>query len=105
MVPGAFERTRRGFDHPQLSRRAALQAGGIGILGLGIHDLSALRAIAGEQRQAWGPLSEMRSSRTSAGHEERASASKANSVIYIFLSGGLSQLESFDMKPDAPAGI
>ena len=27
------------------------------------------------------------------------------SVIYIFLSGGLSQLESFDLKPEAPAGI
>src|SRR5436309_3369591 len=27
------------------------------------------------------------------------------SVIYIFLSGGLSQLDSFDLKPDAPAEI
>jgi hypothetical protein len=26
-------------------------------------------------------------------------------VIYIFLSGGLSQLDSFDLKPDAPAEI
>ncbi len=33
------------------------------------------------------------------------SAPKAKSVIYIFLSGGLSQLESFDLKPDAPEGI
>jgi len=32
-------------------------------------------------------------------------APKARSVIYIFLSGGLSQLESFDLKPDAPAEI
>jgi hypothetical protein len=29
----------------------------------------------------------------------------ARSVIYIFLSGGLSQLDSFDLKPDAPAAI
>ena len=29
----------------------------------------------------------------------------ARSVIYIFLSGGLSQLDSFDLKPDAPADI
>jgi hypothetical protein len=28
-----------------------------------------------------------------------------HSVIYIFLSGGLSQLDSFDLKPDAPADI
>jgi hypothetical protein len=27
------------------------------------------------------------------------------SVIYIFLSGGLSQLDSFDLKPDAPSEI
>ena len=32
-------------------------------------------------------------------------APKAKSVIYIFLSGGLSQLESFDLKPNAPADI
>ncbi len=30
---------------------------------------------------------------------------RARSVIYIFLSGGLSQLESFDLKPGAPAEI
>jgi hypothetical protein len=83
---GAFKRARWGFDHPQLSRRAALQAGGIGIVGLGIQDLSALRAIAAEQSQASGPRSETRSSRTSAGRMDRDSATKAKSVIYIFLS-------------------
>ena len=31
--------------------------------------------------------------------------SKAKSVIYVFLSGGLSQLDSFDMKPDGPEAI
>src|SRR5205809_2628112 len=30
---------------------------------------------------------------------------QARAVIYIFLSGGLSQLDSFDLKPDAPDGI
>jgi hypothetical protein len=34
-----------------------------------------------------------------------ARSSSARSVIYIFLSGGLSQLDSFDLKPDAPAEI
>jgi hypothetical protein len=29
----------------------------------------------------------------------------ARSIIYIFLSGGLSQLDSFDLKPDAPAEV
>jgi hypothetical protein len=30
---------------------------------------------------------------------------KARTAIYIFLSGGLSQLDSFDLKPDAPDSI
>jgi hypothetical protein len=38
-------------------------------------------------------------------HSEIRLVSKAKSVIYIFLSGGLSQLESFDLKPGAPAEI
>jgi hypothetical protein len=37
------------------------------------------------------------------GHD--LAAVNRHSVIYIFLSGGLSQLESFDPKPDAPAEI
>ncbi len=32
-----------------------------------------------------------------------AGARAPKSVIYVFLSGGLSQLESFDLKPEAPA--
>jgi len=34
-----------------------------------------------------------------------AAGGKVKSCIYIFLSGGLAQHESFDLKPDAPAGI
>ncbi len=34
-----------------------------------------------------------------------APAPKAKAVIYIFLSGGLAQHDSFDMKPEAPEGI
>jgi hypothetical protein len=33
------------------------------------------------------------------------SPAQARSVIYLFLSGGLSQLDSFDLKPEAPAEI
>jgi hypothetical protein len=32
-------------------------------------------------------------------------APEVRAVVYIFLAGGLSQLESFDMKPDAPDEI
>ncbi len=64
--------------HPRFSRRFALQAGAVGICGLGVHHLAALRA-AGVKR-----------------------AETARACIYIFLSGGLAQQDSFDLKPEAP---
>lgn len=69
-----------GFGHPRVDRRVALRAGGIGLLGLGLPQLEALRA-------------------------ESPGAAPARGVIYIFLSGGLAQHDSFDMKPDAPETI
>jgi len=60
-----------------------LQAGSIGLLGLGMNHLAGLRdasAASGSSRPS----------------------GKAKSCIYIFLSGGLAQHDSFDMKPDAP---
>jgi hypothetical protein len=66
--------------HPNLSRRTALQAGAIGLLGLGSNHLSAFRALA----------------------HESTPAPTAKACIYIFLSGGLAQHESFDLKPLAP---
>src|SRR5436190_18276656 len=69
--------------HPDISRRTALQAGAVGLLGLGMNHLNALRAA---------------SPTPTAKHPARA-------CIYIFLSGGLAQHESFDLKPKAPAEI
>ncbi len=71
------------FQHPALTRRTALQAGSIGLLGLGMNHVATLRALAGSS----------------------AKPAKARTVIYIFLSGGLSQLDSFDLKPNAPDSI
>src|ERR1051326_1068818 len=68
-------------QHPRFNRRVAIEAGAIGLLGLGTNHLHAL---AGES-------SSIRPT--------------AQSVIYIFLSGGLAQQDSFDLKPDAPAEI
>lgn len=76
---------RAQFAHPVLSRRVALQAGAIGLLGLGTNHLDALRAAAANSR--------------------RGATAPARSVIYIFLSGGLAQHDSFDPKPEAPRGI
>jgi hypothetical protein len=74
----------RSPTHPLVSRRTAVQAGALGLLGLGMNHLSALRASSAGGQTAGGT---------------------AKSCIYIFLSGGLSQHESFDLKPDAPDGV
>jgi hypothetical protein len=63
--------------HPTFTRRTAIQAGTVGLLGLGLEHLPQLRA----------------------------AEFKAKSVIYVFLSGGLAQHDSFDLKPDAAADI
>ncbi len=70
--------------HPLVSRRTAVQAGAVGLLGLGTNHLALLRAAAPGGVAANAP---------------------AKRCVYIFLSGGLSQHESFDMKPEAPDGI
>jgi hypothetical protein len=73
------------YQHARICRRTAVQAGAIGLLGLGMNHSAGLRAMAAEQSSA--PVR------------------PARSCIYIFLSGGLGQHDSFDMKPDAPAEI
>jgi Protein of unknown function (DUF1501) len=84
-------------EHPCFSRRAAVQAGTVGLLGLGMSHLETLRALAADGRGK-APATPADS------HRSRLPLnSNARSIIYIFLSGGLSQLESFDLKPDAPA--
>ena len=70
------------------SRRSVIQAGVLGVLGLGMGHVRALRALA--------------EGTSVDGSSSAASEPRAKAVIYIFLSGGLSQLDSFDPKPDAP---
>ena len=69
-------------SHTLPTRRAALQAGSIGLLGLGLAELSALRGLAAP-----------------------AQSVPKKSVIFIFLTGGLSHQDSFDLKPDAPDSV
>ena len=75
--------------HPSASRRAVVQAGAVGLLGLGTNHLAALREARGSEQNA----------------KSGVAPGKAKSCIYIFLSGGLSQHDSFDLKPDAPSEI
>ena len=76
-MPSIMPRTP---NHPNFLRRELLQAGSIGLLGLSWADVEALRASS-------------------------TGKSRPRSVIFIFLTGGLAQHESFDMKPDAPDGV
>jgi hypothetical protein len=68
--------------HPVVTRRTAIQAGSVGLLGLGMNHLEELRAASTTSKE-----------------------SPAKAVIYIFLSGGLAQQDSFDLKPKAPEMI
>ncbi len=73
--------------HPVVTRRVAISAGAVGLLGLGMNHLAAMRTMA------------------AVGAGRITAGSRAKSVIYIFLSGGLAQHDSFDLKPDAPEDI
>jgi len=69
-------------DHARIGRRRLLEAGGLSLLGLGLSDL--LKAEASPARSGKG---------------------RAKSVVFIFQSGGPSQYETWDPKPDAPSEV
>lgn len=71
------------------SRREILRAGGLGLLGLGLPDLLRAR----------------RDAEAAAGPGRAASFGRAKSCLFILLKGGVSHIDTFDLKPDAPAGI
>jgi uncharacterized protein (DUF1501 family) len=65
----------------KISRRQLLQLGGIGVMGLGLPEL------------------------LHAATENRSKVTRQKSCIFIVQYGGCSQIDSFDMKPDAPAEL
>ena len=75
------------MPHGMFSRRAALQAGSMGMLGVGLGDILAARSRAAENV---------------AGKRVQSSP---KSVLFVFLTGGLSHQDSFDMKPEAPDSV
>jgi hypothetical protein len=82
-----------GIAAADLARREFLQVGFCGFLGFGLTDLLAGRALAlgaGAKGSTGATL---------------AAKPRAKSMILVFLTGGLSHLDSLDMKPDAPEGI
>lgn len=71
------------LPHP-MNRRNLLQAGSLGFFGLSLADVLRLR----NQAQA-----------------SAAGAPAPKSVIFLFLTGGAGQHDTFDLKPDAPPEI
>ena len=72
-------RTPERPRHPMMARRAFLQVGTIGALGLSMTDVAEMRGAAPEGR-----------------------ADRPRAVIFLFLTGGASQHDTFDMKPHGP---
>ena len=82
---------RNVADHTHtrgIIRREFLQVGYSGFLGLSLSQVLTARALA------------ERAAKPNAGSKPRA-----RSMILVFLTGGLSHIDSFDMKPDAPERI
>ncbi|MBI3864724.1 MAG: DUF1501 domain-containing protein [Planctomycetia bacterium] len=69
-------------DGSGVSRRDALRIGALGLGGLALPGLLAARSAQAEQR-----------------------AVKDTSVVFLFLSGGPSHIDTYDMKPQAPAEV
>src|SRR5206468_2532367 len=65
-----------------LTRRQALGGLSFGALGLGLPELFRLQAEAAERRPA-----------------------RAKACIFIFLNGGASHIDMWDMKPEAPVEV
>jgi len=70
-------------DNVRLSRRNMIQLGGLGMMGLGLPRLFESRAAA----------------------DTSGLTPRADACIIIFLNGGPSHLDMWDMKPEAPEGI
>jgi hypothetical protein len=68
----------------QVTRRELLRVGGLSLLGLSVSDLARLRAFSA------GPAAEKR---------------RRNACVFLFLFGGPSHIDLWDMKPAAPAEI
>jgi hypothetical protein len=74
-----------GTGQPGVSRREWLRVGGLSLLGLSASELTRLRALA---------------ETTAPGKPGRQ-----NSCVFLFLFGGPSHIDLWDMKPQAPAEI
>src|SRR5947207_1987318 len=80
----SFPTSARSRNGAGITRRNFLTAGSLGLGGLTLSGLLGARAAAAAAGSG-GP------------------ASRDTSVVWLFLSGGPSHIDTYDMKPDAPA--
>ena len=73
--------SNRPTHPPTTTRRDLLRAGALGLAGLSLPGLSKVEATT------------------------KPPATRAKSAILVFLGAGLSHLDTFDPKPDAPADV
>jgi hypothetical protein len=74
-----------GISKRRFSRRRCLQVGAAGMLGLNVAELSQLQALSAPNNAA--------------------ANRRAHSCVFIFLFGGPSHIDLWDMKPDAPVEV
>jgi hypothetical protein len=74
-----------------LTRRELLRLGGLPLFGMSLSSVLAGQAMAGEQSVERSTLA--------------SSFGKAKRCILLFMWGGPSQLETWDLKPDAPSEV
>ena len=77
----------RQFSVNKMNRRELLRVGGLGAVGLTLPQLLAARASSAENITGGGP------------------AARADSCIVLYLNGGPSHLDMWDMKPKGPLDI
>ena len=82
-ILGSHKRLCDGF-----SRRDFLQAGGLGLLGLGAQSILDRTTAGSAEAAAHGP-----------------SFGRAKRCVLLYLYGAASQIETFDPKPDAPIEV
>ncbi len=82
-LPDVSRKIRQAGCTPVVSRRQMLQIGGLGLMGLSLPRLLAAESAA--QNSGITP--------------------RADACVLIFLNGGPSHLDMWDMKPEAPEGI
>jgi hypothetical protein len=96
---------RANHDCSGLSRREFLSVGTLGLAGLTTADLLRARAAAAEVWAPGSPAGEAEGKAAPAKPAGATAPADHTAVVWLFMNGGVSHIETFDPKMTAPAGI